>query len=106
MPRRRSSTPLLPPQNFLVRVLHNLCYSFGSGFNPANPIFSIIRTVFMHLALMPMKVEFVDARRAHLKSLDVASLIFHDSSHVASVSILLSHGFLAGVSSGFGMLSL
>jgi hypothetical protein len=37
-----------------------------------------VGVMLVHLPLVLMKVEFVDARRAHLESLNVACLIFHN----------------------------
>jgi hypothetical protein len=70
-------TPLLPPQNSLVRLLHHFRDSFTLGLDIVSALFLRVVVMLMHLALVLMKVELIDPRRSDFESFDVPRLPFH-----------------------------
>jgi hypothetical protein len=69
-------TPLLPPQNSLVRLLHHFRDSFSLGLDTVSALLRLVVRL-MHLALVLMKVELIDPRRSDFESFDVPRLPFH-----------------------------
>ena len=69
--------PLLSPQNFRVRLLRNFRDSFSFGLGWAPSLFLLIGVMLLHLALMLMKIGFVNSRRSDLKRFDVARPTLH-----------------------------
>lgn len=81
LPADENSTPFLPTQHYLVRLFHQLCDAVSFGFWFGKDLLMFVGVMLMHLPLVLLKIEFVDARaRAYLERLYVACLISHDDS--------------------------
>ena len=63
-----------------MRFLRQVRYAFGPGFSLRRASRMFVGVMLIHLALVPMKIEFVYSRRPDFESLDVSRLIFHDYS--------------------------
>ena len=72
----------LPFQNFLVRLFYNLGHAFGFARGSAVSSPTIVNVISAHLALVLMKIEFVDPRRSDFESLNIARLIFHNATNI------------------------
>ena len=60
-----------------MRLLRNFRDSFSFGLGCAPSLFGLIVVMLVHLALMLMKIGFVNSRRSDLKRFDVARPTLH-----------------------------
>src|SRR5207253_1980295 len=72
---------LLPPRDFFMRRFRQTRHAFRFGFALTGRRAGFVAVMLMHLFLMLVEIEFVQARaRTDLVSLDVPCLTFHDCS--------------------------
>jgi len=69
---------LLPAQDFLVRCFRQTRHAFRFGFALTRRGAGFVGVMLVHLFLMLVKIELVDALRSDFESLDVPCLISHD----------------------------
>src|SRR6266849_499336 len=60
-----------------MRLLHDLCDTLGLGLGFAGELFLIVVVMLVHLALVLMKIKFVNPRRSDFEGFNVACLAFH-----------------------------
>jgi hypothetical protein len=60
-----------------VRLLRNFRDSFSFGLGWAPSLFLLVVVMLLHLALVLMKIGFVNSRRSDLKRFDVARPTLH-----------------------------
>src|ERR1700674_3161803 len=81
----------LSAHDFLMRRFRQTGHAFGFGFALTEFSGGLVAVMLMHLFLMLVKIEFVQARaRADLVSLDVPCLTSHDCSLRSRMSCLLT----------------
>ena len=84
--------PLSSPQDLLVRFLHNLGDAVGLAHRAAGRLVLIVELSSVHLALMLMKIKFIDFRRSNFESLNVTRLTFHDASVTICAGLTSNQG--------------
>ena len=71
------SLPFLSSLNLFMRLVNQLGNLFGARAGAAIVTLALACMVFVHLALVLVKIKFVDSGRANFESLDISCLASH-----------------------------